>query len=224
DVDEDLDDLLGDLDVEAADDPLTEETSDDDLGDLLGDMDTDELSVGIEDEVAQILTTPSEEAEANILDDFESVQNSIPTGLDASDGQGGSLMVVDTDPDNRTLFKDALSGGDYVFIDQDTPADVMSALSDQEVDLILINLDDDSGETQGLVEQIVSSLELPSIPVLVNSTDNDRIEAALRAGASDYLTLPLDVMDIEFQLPQKVSNQIKLRRAERLNCKNRFPK
>ena len=206
-----------DLDSPLIDD--AEEPADEDLDDLLGDLDADGLSVGVEDEVAQILTTPSEEVvktDDSILDEFASVQDSIPSELGGSSGQGGSIMIVDGNPDNRSVFKDALSDGEYSFLDQDNPDDVMAQLAEQDVELVVVNLDDDAGGGQELVEQIISSLDLPSIPVIVNSTENDRIETALRAGAVDYLTLPLDVMDVEFQVPQKVANQIKLKKAERI--------
>ncbi len=226
-LDDDLDDLLATASEESNADIL--ETTDD-LDDLLGDEDTDlddlledfetedePLNVGVEDEVAQILATgESLGGDDHILDEFKSVQESIIASPHASgDVEEGSLLVIDGDADQRTLFEDAL-GDQYIFAEADTISEGLQILHNENIDLILLSLDDDSGGALEFIEQVNASLDMPSIPIIVTSEHTDRIENALRLGAVDYLTRPLDVMDIEFQVPQKVSNQMKLQKAERI--------
>ncbi len=206
-AEDDLDTLLGD------DDGL-----DDDLDDLLDDFETEDepLNVGIEDEVAQILATgESLNGDDSILDDFKSVQESIITSPSLSGDVDGTLLMIDGDPDQRTLFEDAL-GGQYGFAEADTLEEALRTLHNEHVDLILLSLDDNEGEALEFIEQVNASLDMPSIPIIVTSEHTDRIESALRLGAVDYITCPLDIMDIEFQVPQKVANQMKLQKAERI--------
>jgi CheY-like chemotaxis protein len=224
---DDIDDLLADMDYEEEDDPadLLDEAAldaefDDDLDDLLDDFEGEDepLNVGIEDEVAQILATgESLNGDSGILDDFKSVQESIITSPNASgDVVYSTLLMIDGDPDQRSLFEDAL-GGQFGFAEADTVEEAIQTISNEQVDLIVLSLDhNDDGSALDFVEQVNASLDMPSIPIIVTSEHNDRIEKALPLGAVDYITCPLDVMDIEFQLPQKVANQMKLQKAERI--------
>ena len=223
----DLDALLEDtteateeLDLNELTENAEEESSD--LDDLLENLDEDEvkldeeLNVGIEDEVAQILTG-KRSSETGILDDFKSIQETILSNTNLSKkATGSNLLIVDADSDNLSMFKDALSGNEYHFFEVTNPQQALQVLNQHDIDLVLINLDDNTGGTLDLVETIVSNPELPSLPIIVNSEDNDLIEKAIRLGAVDYLTRPLGVMDIEFQVPQKVANQIRLRKAEHI--------
>lgn len=205
---EDLDDLLDDMDLE------TEPT--DDLDDLFDDLNTDDdlLNVGVEDEVAQILATGESSGDDSILDEFKSVQETFSSPLSSGD-DGGILLMIDGDADQRSLFEDALDN-QYDFVDADTLSEGLQILHNEHVDLILLNLDDDEGGALEFVEQVNASLDMPAIPIIVTSEDTDLIEKALRLGAVDYLTRPLDIMDLEFQVPQKVANQMKLQKAERI--------
>ena len=66
-----------------------------------------------------------------------------------------------------------------------------------------MNLDGNIGDAESFLEQVVSNPDLSAIPIVVNSTENDQIEEAIRAGATDYFSRPLDVMDVEYQVPRK---------------------
>ncbi|MBT4136472.1 MAG: response regulator [Candidatus Latescibacteria bacterium] len=229
-VDDDLDDLLDDIetglsdDMDDLDDLLGDNDAanvfDDDLDDLLDDFETEDgpLNVGVEDEVAQILATgESLSGDDSILDEFKSVQESIITSPLSSDDMSddGTLLMIDGDPDQRSLFEDALDGK-YDFAEANTLTEALQTLHNEHVDLILLSLDDDDGGALEFIEQVNASLDMPAIPIIVASEDTERIEHALRLGAVDYITRPLDVMDIEFQVPQKVRNQMKLKKAERI--------
>ena len=217
---EDLDSLLGGLDEEAQE--ITQSDAgdasldldielEDDLDALLAEEDAD-LTVGVEEEVAHILATgaPPPDAEDSILDDFVSVQADLET--DGGD-EGGTILVVDSDDENINLFRDALSDGDFGFVTAPSGEEALTAVQMHDVDLILVNLD------QGDGEEIVSQLagpDMPDIPVIVTSGENERIETALQQGAVDHFARPIGVLDLELQVPLTVTNLIRLRRAERM--------
>jgi len=227
DGDDDLDSLFDDLDSDDEDtseediDSLDDDFDDEDLGDLF----EENLNVGVEEDVAHILATgspapasSSDESlvDEDILDDFKSVQESLISGGGEAGIITATVLILDDDEDNRSLFKDALdvSHETYNYIEVESNEEALEALSSQEANLILMNLDGEVGEAEPFLEQIASDPNLPAIPVVVNSTDNDLIETALRAGATDYFSRPLEVMDVEYQVPRKILNLIKLQRAE----------
>jgi CheY-like chemotaxis protein len=154
----------------------------------------------------------------DILNDFKTVQNSLISGEDEAGSITATILILDDDEDNRTLFKDALDVSDetYNFIEADTTDEALEALTSQDASLILMNLDGNIGDAGSFLEQVASNPDFPAIPIVVNSTENDEIEDAIRAGATDYFSRPLDVMDVEYQVPRKISNLIKLQKAEHL--------
>ena len=196
---EDLDALLEDLDAGSEEDdfPLEE----------VEDLETG-LNVGVEDDVAHILATgqaaPSSREE-DFLDEDTDLQSEVAT-----------ILFVDDAPDNPRIFQDALQDGDYNFLESESLEEAQDILLAQDVNLIFLNLDLASDDPFEFLQQVISDPNLPEIPVIINGTQNDAIEQALRMGAADYFVLPLGVMDLEFQVPQKVSNLLKLRKAERL--------
>ncbi|MBB28393.1 MAG: hypothetical protein CME25_05765 [Gemmatimonadetes bacterium] len=220
--DDDLDSMFDDLDTDDESPEEVDATDDDDLGDLFD----ENLNVGVEKDVAHILATgePAPESgddsllDDDILDGFKSVQESIVSGGEEAGSITGTIMLLDDDEDNRTLFKDALDVSDetYNYIEVDTTDKALETLSSQNASLILMNLDGNTGDAASFLKRLSSSQELPSIPIVVNSTENDQIEEAIRAGATDYFSRPLDVMDVEYQVPKKISNLIKLQKAEHL--------
>jgi len=214
--DEDLDDidsLLDDLE------PESEEKDVDDLDSLLDDLEPEAMNVGVEEDVAHMLAgkeAPEELVDDHILDDFKSVQASILTE-EESDRPPATVLIVDLETENRQLLEDSLSARtefSYTFEEAEGGLDAEEAVRSENIDLVLLNLDgDDDTEAFDFLEQVASSPDLPTIPVIVNSTENDRIERAMSAGASDYFLLPLEVMDVEYQVPTKVATHLKLHKS-----------
>ncbi|MDP6776053.1 MAG: response regulator, partial [Candidatus Latescibacteria bacterium] len=219
-ADEDFDSLLVGLDEdEAAPEPTVEE-DDEDLDSLLEDLDSEPDSETSESEDLDALLDDDLEVggEEDILDEFRSVQEILVAEGD-EDHLEATVLLIDDDPDNRALFRDALSGAEgaiYDFVEVDETNEGLDAMQDQSVDLILLNLDLGVDDPLGFLKEVAGSPDGPSIPVIVSSEITEQIESALHLGAADYFTRPLGVIDLEFQVPKKVSNLLKLQRAERL--------
>ncbi len=77
-----------------------------------------------------------------------------------------------------------------------------------------MNLDIASQDGFELIEEAASDASLSQIPILVNSTSTENIEKAMRLGASDYFVQPMSVIDVDFQIPIKFKNLLKVRQAE----------
>lgn len=185
------------------------------------------LLVGVEGEVAQILATgeaiPSQEEEKvnaiddDILDDFRSVQETFQNEEDINQGNP-TLLIVDDDPNNKNTFKEILTAESYDFVEVETSERFPELFQTREIDLILLNLDNDTEDSFELLNQILTKPESSSIPVIVNSTQNNRIESALKMGATDYFSRPLGLLELEFQVPLKISDRLKLHQVEILTA------
>jgi len=174
--------------------------------------------------------TPVEElVDDRILEDFQELHKNLQSPIPVADGVSaamnlsGSLseghahiLCIDDDPDNRSLFKGILDAKDHTFVDAESGEEALEVLREREVDLVLLNLDIASQDGFELIEEAASDVTLSQVPILVNSASVDHIEKALRLGASDYLIRPMSVIDVKFQIPIKVKNLLKIRRAERM--------
>ncbi|MSS73558.1 MAG: response regulator [Candidatus Latescibacteria bacterium] len=175
--------------------------------------------------------TPAEElVDDRILEDFRELHKGLHAppvpaadGISALAGLSGGLaegqariLCIDDDPDNRSLFKGILDAKDYTFIDAESGEEALEILREGEGDLVLLNLDIASQDGFELIEEAASDGTLSQIPILVNSASAEHIEKALRLGASDYFIHPMNVIDVKFQIPIKVKNLLKIRRAERM--------
>ncbi|MBI2952092.1 response regulator [bacterium] len=174
--------------------------------------------------------TPVEElVDDRILEDFQELHKNLQSPIPVADGVSaamnlsGSLseghahiLCIDDDPDNRSLFKGILDAKDHSFVDAESGEEALEVLREREVDLVLLNLDIVSQDGFELIEETASDVTLSQVPILVNSASVDHIEKALRLGASDYLIRPMSVIDVKFQIPIKVKNLLKIRRAERM--------
>ena len=174
--------------------------------------------------------TPVEElVDDRILEDFRELHKDLQSPVPVADGVSavmnlsGSLseghahiLCIDDDPDNRSLFKGILDAKDHTFVDAESGEEALEVLREREVDLVLLNLDIVSQDGFELIEEAASDVTLSQVPILVNSASIERIEKALRLGASDYLIRPMSVIDVKFQIPIKVKNLLKIRRAERM--------
>ena len=105
--------------------------------------------------------------------------------------------------------------GDYDFVEVENSLEAGDALSSQDVDMVLLNLDLQSDDPFEFL-QGVSGPGMPSIYVVVSSSQVDPIEKALRMGARDYFSRPLSDLEREFQVPRKIADLLKLQELERL--------
>ena len=208
----DLDDLNLDEDTSLED---LNETAETENLEVSAEDELFETNVGVEPEVAHMLATGqpalTEEGD-NLFEDFPSIQASL--GDDGSEA-GRTVLILDNDEDTIGLFQDALVEGDYEFITVGTSDEAIHALQTSQVDIALVNLD--AADNHGIVTvDRMTDDDTPPIPIVVTSEHSELIEGALQAGASDYFTIPLGLMDLKYQVPKTVANLITLKRAQRV--------
>ncbi|RUL86722.1 AAA family ATPase [Tautonia sociabilis] len=103
------------------------------------------------------------------------------------------LLLVDPDPASRAAVQAALAGLGVARVERTCPSyDEVARALDSSIDLVVIVLDTDTDRACGAIRQVATSV--PRIPVLPasRSRDGETILKALRAGATEFLPLPVD--------------------------------
>ena len=116
------------------------------------------------------------------------------------------ILVVDDDPSHRTMLQTLLSGWGYAVSDADDGSAAVQKVHEQPFDLVLmdIRMIKVSG-LQALPE--IKALN-PAIPVII-MTAYSSVETAveaLKAGAYDYLTKPLDFDELRITMERAMDH------------------
>ncbi len=121
----------------------------------------------------------------------------------------GRILIADNVATNRIILKVKLSAASYGVIPASSAAEVMQALTSEQPDLIVLDAALPDLDGISLCERIRGNPATTDIPVIVVSgiVDPDTRIAALRAGADDFLSKPLD----EMVLLARVRNLIRSR-------------
>jgi DNA-binding response OmpR family regulator len=100
-----------------------------------------------------------------------------------------SVLVVDDDPDVRTLVTTLLGRAGYLVAEAEDGRAALKALYGQRPDLVVLDVNMPDLDGWGTLERI---RELSDVPVIMLSARNEELEKvrALRAGADDYVTKP----------------------------------
>lgn len=103
--------------------------------------------------------------------------------------QAVKLLIIDDNPDDRTLYKRALRGytdSDFSFIEASTGDNGMKALN-QELDCVLLDYSLPGRDGIGVLKQIKS--EMPNLPVIMLTGQGNESVAvqAMKEGAQDYI-------------------------------------
>src|SRR5258708_9231289 len=110
------------------------------------------------------------------------------------------LLVVDDEPHFRNTLLKALKGQGYRAIGIPNADLLTSTLAIQRPDMVLLDLNFDSGMT-GL-EACERLRQWSSVPVVVISVSNDEATKvqALRVGADDYLVKPFGILELSARI------------------------
>lgn len=132
------------------------------------------------------------------------------------------LLLVDDEPHHRKLLRMILRKGDYEFLEADDGNEALRLLSEEAIDLVLLDLMMPPPNGFDVLVAIRGNDRLRDLPVIVASasTSPEDVERSLELGAVDYFMKPLSEWDIRFQLPIKVRNALALNQAsdERLRA------
>lgn len=108
------------------------------------------------------------------------------------------LAIVDPNDDSREALKTLLLGMDMIWLEAECSryeffADVVSQT---QPEIGIITLDADSDKALKLVEKVNATTPGCSILVLSSSTDGSLILRAMRAGAKEFISLPINIEDL----------------------------
>ncbi len=111
---------------------------------------------------------------------------------------------------NRLLMKRYLQGYGYHFLEATNGLEALEQLRTFPVDLVILDLMMPVLDGFAFLEQLQDDIRLSSVPVIVNSSLDDRlsIQKALALGSYDYFIKTLPREQLEFILPLKAKNAI----------------
>ena len=118
-----------------------------------------------------------------------------------------SIMVVDDDLAHRTMLRSLLSGWGYQVIEADDGQTAIDLVSERAFDLILMDVR--MVKVSGLEALAVIKKYNPSIPIII-ITAHSSVETAVEAmkkGAYDYLTKPLDFDELRLNLQRAIDHR-----------------
>jgi DNA-binding response OmpR family regulator len=111
------------------------------------------------------------------------------------DGSNPLILVVDDDRSVRKLLHRCLEGDGYIVLEAETERDVISALEQNDIRLITLdlNLGHESGVT--IAQSIRRRSDVPIIMLTGKGDVIDRV-VGLEVGADDYITKPFHVREV----------------------------
>jgi two-component system response regulator HydG len=126
-----------------------------------------------------------------------------------------SVLVVDDDPAHRTMLRTLLTGWGYSISEADDGSTAIERVHEQAFDLVLMDIRMISVSGLEALEEIKAFN--PAIPVII-MTAYSSVETAveaLKSGAYDYLTKPLDFDELRLAMERAMDHR-QLREENRL--------
>ncbi len=107
-------------------------------------------------------------------------------------GQGKTVLVVDDDPDVRSMVSWVLADEGYSVVEAGNGRDALQAVRRAAPDTILLDLQMPVMDGWAFVRECRSDRRCDGVPIVVMSAGQRASEAA-RLGASDFLAKPFDL-------------------------------
>lgn len=114
------------------------------------------------------------------------------------------ILIVEDNPDNRTLINDILIALDYSVLEAINGEQGVTLAVQETPDLILMDLSLPQMDGWEATRQIKANPALQHIPVIAltaHAMVGDR-ERALEAGCNDYITKPIDLRELREKLTE----------------------
>jgi CheY-like chemotaxis protein len=112
------------------------------------------------------------------------------------------ILVVEDNPDNRTLITDVLASMDYEVIEAEDGEQGVAKAKKEVPDLILMDLSlpkMDGWTAVKIIKQDAALAHVPIIALTAHAMVGDR-ERALEAGCNDYVSKPIDLRELASKL------------------------
>jgi CheY-like chemotaxis protein len=110
-------------------------------------------------------------------------------------GKKKRVLVIEDNPDNRTLIVDVLTSLDYIVLEASNGEQGVEIAKRERPDLILMDLTLPRKDGWTAAREIKANPELAHIPVIAMTAHamiGDR-ERALGAGCDEYISKPIDL-------------------------------
>jgi two-component system cell cycle response regulator DivK len=118
------------------------------------------------------------------------------------------ILVIEDNPDNRTLFADVLSSLSYEAILATNGVEGVQKAEQEKPALILMDLSMPYKDGWTATREIKSKPELKHIPIIALTAHamlGDR-ERALEAGCDDYVSKPIDLLELAEKLRRHLAD------------------
>ncbi len=112
------------------------------------------------------------------------------------------ILIVEDNPDNRTLITDVLLSLGYEVIEAIDGVEGVEKAAQEKPDLILMDLSLPHKDGWTATREIKSNPALTAIPIIAltaHAMVGDR-EKALEAGCNDYVSKPIDLRELAAKL------------------------
>lgn len=122
---------------------------------------------------------------------------------------GSRVLIADDNDQNRELLEAYLADEDYQILMACDGEETLQVVRDSEPDLILLDIMMPRMSGYEVCEQLKQDTEFTGIPVLMVTALNEMgdIEKAVRAGCDDFLTKPVN----QLELKTRVRSLLKVR-------------
>jgi len=114
------------------------------------------------------------------------------------------ILIVEDNPDNRTLITDILTAMEYDVIEATDGEEGVAKAEAEIPDLILMDLSlphIDGWTATGTIKAQEALAHIPVIALTAHAMVGDR-EKALAAGCDDYISKPIDLRELQAKLLQ----------------------
>ncbi len=110
----------------------------------------------------------------------------------------GLVLVVDDEPQNRTLLRDPLEAFGYRVEEAESGKQALEKIAVHPPDVVLLDLMMPNMDGFEVCRQLKVDLKTAHIPILMVTALSERGDRLLgiRAGANDFLTKPIDIQDV----------------------------
>jgi CheY-like chemotaxis protein len=124
-----------------------------------------------------------------------------------------TILIVDDTPSSQNLLATMLVELPATIIQAADGVEAIEQLEKQRVDLIVTDIQMPILDGVALIQEIKNRPEYDSIPIVVITGFSDKvsIDKAFQAGANDYITKPLE----QIEVMARIQNLLRLQRAEK---------
>ncbi len=128
-------------------------------------------------------------------------------------GCRGLVLVVDDEEANRMLLRDSLETHGYEIIEAENGEQALQKVEQRPPDVILLDVMMPQMDGFEVCRRLKKDARTAHIPVLIVTSLSERMERmmGIAAGASDFLTKPVDLQELTLRVNHAVHCQTPLR-------------